>query len=89
MLADIEAAWARNRSHDELAKIVDNRAKQHLPLNSNSARGVDQAAERKKDLYSHFVLRLAFCRSYATRPVLATGLFWVTSCAPPLTALTA
>lgn len=70
MLSDIEAGWARNRSHDEIAKIVENRAKQYLPLNSNTAKGVDQAAQRKKDLYSHFVLRLAFCRSYATRQTL-------------------
>jgi DNA primase large subunit len=39
----------------------------YLPLNSNSAaqsgRGLNLENERKKDHYSHFILRLAFCRS--------------------------
>jgi len=38
-----------------------------LPLNSNTAvqsgRAIQLEQERKKDHYSHFILRLAFCRS--------------------------
>lgn len=64
VLADIESAQARNRSHDEIKTIVNARLKTYLPLGSNSAKGVDLDAERRKDIYSHFVLRLAFCRSY-------------------------
>jgi DNA primase large subunit len=40
----------------------------YLPLSSNTAqagRGAQLDNERKKDHYSHFILRLAFCRSYA------------------------
>lgn len=64
LLADIEAGYARNKSHDEIKKTVENRAKEHLPLGSNTSR--DAVKERKKDLYSHFILRLAFCRSYGS-----------------------
>lgn len=32
----------------------------HLPLRSNSSRGQNLQEERKKDHYSHFILRLAF-----------------------------
>lgn len=37
--------------------------KTHLPLSSNSARNVKLDDERRKDEISHWVLRLAFCRS--------------------------
>jgi DNA primase large subunit len=39
----------------------------YMPLNSNTAhagRVIQLDEERKKDHYSHFILRLAFCRSY-------------------------
>jgi DNA primase large subunit len=39
----------------------------YMPLNSNTSqgnRGAELDMERKKDHYSHFILRLAFCRSY-------------------------
>ncbi|KAK4057127.1 DNA primase subunit pri2 [Microbotryomycetes sp. JL221] len=65
LLADIEAAQARNKSFDDMKTIVHDRSKAFMPLSSNTARGVDLDAERRKDLYSHFVLRLAFCRSWA------------------------
>lgn len=62
-MADIESAQARNKTFEEIKAIVGDRAKQYMPLSSDSAKGVDIEAERKKDQYSHFVLRLAFCRS--------------------------
>lgn len=35
----------------------------YLPLDSNSARSTQLAAQRQKDHYSHFILRLAFART--------------------------
>ncbi|GAA5963393.1 hypothetical protein JCM3765_003053 [Sporobolomyces pararoseus] len=67
LLADIESAQARNRSPAEIKTIVENRSKEFMPLHSASSRMVDTDVERKKDSYSHFVLRLAFCRSEELR----------------------
>ncbi|KAI5476874.1 hypothetical protein MNV49_007110 [Pseudohyphozyma bogoriensis] len=78
VLADIEAAQARNRSHEELKTLITAKLKQFLPLSSSGTKGVDTEKERKKDLYSHFVLRLAFCRSEELRArflKLETALF--------------
>lgn len=63
VLADIESAQARNKPQEELKALVNARLKTYLPLSSDSTKGVDLDAERRKDHYSHFVLRLAFCRS--------------------------
>ncbi|GAA5991439.1 hypothetical protein JCM5350_006930 [Sporobolomyces pararoseus] len=67
LLADIESAQARNRPFADIKAIVENRSKEFMPLHSTSSRMVDTDSERKKDLYSHFVLRLAFCRSEELR----------------------
>lgn len=63
VLADIEAAQARNRPFAEIKEIVEKKAKEYLPLHADTSKGVDLERERKKDQYSHFILRLAFCRS--------------------------
>ncbi|GAA5897500.1 DNA primase subunit PRI2 [Sporobolomyces salmoneus] len=69
LLADIESAQARNRPFEEIKKIVESRAKEFMELHSNQSggRAYDLDKERKKDQYSHFVLRLAFCRSEELR----------------------
>ncbi|GAA6061975.1 hypothetical protein JCM10212_005219 [Sporobolomyces blumeae] len=68
LLADIESAQARNRSFAEIRTIVENRSKQFMELHSDKAgRAYNVELERKKDQYSHFVLRLAFCRSEELR----------------------
>ncbi|KDE04332.1 hypothetical protein MVLG_05212 [Microbotryum lychnidis-dioicae p1A1 Lamole] len=67
LLANIEAAQARNKSHDDIRQLVLERSKAHLPLSGDSIKSADVEMERKKDLYSHFVLRLAFCRSEELR----------------------
>jgi hypothetical protein len=64
VLADIVSAQARNRPFAEIKTIVENRAKEFMDLHSDkSRRAFNLDAERKKDQYSHFVLRLAFGRS--------------------------
>lgn len=63
ILAEIESSAARNRSWDETKQVTMTQCGKYLPLNSNSALGIDVLEERRKDRLGHFVLRLAFCRS--------------------------
>ena len=67
ILAEIESSFMRNRSYDDLRAIVIAQQKKHLALNANTAVSVDHDEERKRDHVSHFVLRLAFCRSEELR----------------------
>ncbi|KAF2709832.1 DNA primase large subunit [Pleomassaria siparia CBS 279.74] len=60
VLSELEACSFRNRSQDETAEYMTNILAKHLPLRSNSSRGQNLQEERKKDHYSHFILRLAF-----------------------------
>lgn len=64
VLAEIESSQARNRTYAETRDAVNATAKRLLPLNANTAiKSADLLSERLKDHVSHFVLRLAFCRS--------------------------
>lgn len=63
MLAEIEASSVRNRTPAELKNIIKLHTDKYLPLSSNTAKQRDLDSERKKDHASHFILRLAFCRS--------------------------
>ncbi|KAF9069919.1 DNA primase large subunit [Rhodocollybia butyracea] len=67
ILAEIESSAARNRTMEETKQMTIIQCGKYLPLNSNSASGVDIQAERRKDQLGHFVLRLAFCRSAELR----------------------
>lgn len=60
VLSEIEACSFRNRSAEETASYMKPILEKHLPLQSNSSRSTQLDAQRKKDHYSHFILRLAF-----------------------------
>lgn len=65
VLAEIESCSFRNRSPQETAAHIEPLLKKYLPLSANSAAAggiIDSRLreERKKDHYSHFILRLAF-----------------------------
>lgn len=64
VLGEIESSLVRNRTFEDMRTVTTQQCKKYLPLNSTSALQVDRDAERRKDHVSHFVLRLAFCRSY-------------------------
>ena len=50
-----------------MVKQVTDMQKKHLNLSSNNTPNVNLLVEREKDHVSHFVLRLAFCRSEELR----------------------
>ena len=64
ILAEIESSLGRNRSWDELKSVTTIQCEKYLPLHTSTASTVDRESERRKDHLGHYVLRLAFCRSY-------------------------
>lgn len=60
VLAELEACSFRNKSHEETVDYMRPILEKHMPLSQNSARSLVQQEERRKDHYSHFILRLAF-----------------------------
>ncbi|KAF9735033.1 hypothetical protein PMIN03_005616 [Paraphaeosphaeria minitans] len=59
-LSELEACSFRNRSQEETAEYMTSILNKYLPLRSNSSRGANLQEERRRDHYSHFILRLAF-----------------------------
>ena len=64
VLSEIESCYARNRPFEELKKITKAQCLKHVPLDHNSAITKARDDQRRRDITGHFVLRLAFCRSY-------------------------
>ncbi|KAF2089256.1 DNA primase, large subunit [Saccharata proteae CBS 121410] len=60
VLSELETCSFRNRSPEETQSYMAPILEKHLPLHSNTSRSSMLDAERKKDHYSHFILRLAF-----------------------------
>ncbi|CAK7228975.1 DNA primase subunit pri2 [Sporothrix eucalyptigena] len=60
VLAELEACSFRNRSPAETVAYMKPMLEKYLPLDTNSSLSTQLAAQRKKDHYSHFILRLAF-----------------------------
>ena len=67
MLGEIESSLYRNKTQKDIEISLKPLFDKCMPMNSNSAgKAYNLDAERKKDHYSHFILRLAFCRSYVS-----------------------
>ncbi|CAK7232556.1 DNA primase subunit pri2 [Sporothrix bragantina] len=60
VLAELEACSFRNRSPAETATYMKPMLEKYLPLDTNSSLSTQLSSQRKKDHYSHFILRLAF-----------------------------
>ncbi|CAJ2510492.1 Uu.00g133010.m01.CDS01 [Anthostomella pinea] len=60
ILAELEACSFRNKSPAETASHMKPLLEKYLPLDSNTSSSSKLFAERQKDHYSHFILRLAF-----------------------------
>jgi DNA primase large subunit len=77
VLGEVDACIVRNRNLKEMESSLRTPLTKYLPLNNL---GKSTRMERKKDHYSHFILRLAFCRSQELRAKfvrLETALFKV------------
>ncbi|KAI0835705.1 DNA primase, large subunit [Hypoxylon sp. FL0890] len=60
ILAELEACSFRNISPAEMQAHMKLLLEKYLPLDSNSSSSSQLNAQRQKDHYSHFILRLAF-----------------------------
>ncbi|BFZ64447.1 DNA primase subunit pri2 [Saitoella coloradoensis] len=70
VLGEIESSLFRGKKEAEMEATLKPLLDELLPLNSNNARTLKGSTideERKRDHYSHFILRLAFCRSEELR----------------------
>lgn len=60
ILAELEACSFRNKNVKETSEHMEPLLKKYLPLDTNSSNSSQLQAQRQKDHYSHFILRLAF-----------------------------
>lgn len=60
ILAELEACQFRNKTPAETEEYMRPILAKHLPLSTNSSRSTEISNERKRDHYSHWILRLAF-----------------------------
>ena len=63
ILAELEACSFRNKAPAETATHMKSVLEKYMPLDSNTSASSQLQAQRQKDHYSHFILRLAFSRT--------------------------
>jgi DNA primase large subunit len=61
VLSELESCNHRNFTAEETSARMREILNKHIPLASNASRSSLLPQERRKDHYSHFILRLAFC----------------------------
>lgn len=66
ILSEIEASFVRNRTPQELRTVLKKKCDTYMSLKEEKDPGL-RNEERRKDHISHYVLRLAFCRSEELR----------------------
>ncbi|KAI9849614.1 MAG: hypothetical protein M1837_002739 [Sclerophora amabilis] len=67
ILAELESCSFRNRTPAETVAHIKPLLAKYLPLSSNTSASSNLHLERKKDHYSHFILRLAFSSTHELR----------------------
>lgn len=70
VLGEIESSLYRNKTQKDMEVSLKSLFEKYMPLSSNTSqasRRTQLDEERMKDHYSHFILRLAFSRSYVSR----------------------
>lgn len=69
ILIEIESCLARSKALKDIEATIKPLLLKFLPLNPTPSSGADDQIlfERKKDYYSHFTLRLVFCRTEELR----------------------
>ncbi len=60
VLSELEACTFRNKSPEETAEYMKSILDKYMPMRSGTSKSQHLQEERKKDHYSHFILRLAF-----------------------------
>lgn len=60
VLSELEACTFRNRGPEETAEYMKSILEKHMPLQWETSKSQKLQEERRKDHYSHFILRLAF-----------------------------
>lgn len=63
VLAEIESCFVRNRTWENLKEVTIKQCNNYLKLSHSTATNEDLDSQRRKDHVSHFILRLAFCRT--------------------------